>query len=103
LITQTPVAAQDGVIAIAAGSTHAVAILGVAAPFAVSLQAARSGNNLVLTWPTNAAGFTLQSTLDFTSPATWIDFTSPPAVAGANFTVTNSPTNSARFFQLRKP
>jgi hypothetical protein len=66
------------------------------------LNARPNGNELILSWPTNAVGFTLQSTLDLTPPVTWLDSTSVPAVIGARFTLTNTPSGGARFYRLRK-
>ena len=67
-----------------------------------SLNARPNGNELILSWPTNAPGFTLQSTLDLTPPVTWVDSTSAPAVSGAHFTLTNTTTGGAQFYRLRK-
>ncbi len=94
--TTVPVTAQSGVAAIAAGRRHTVAIV------SVQLDAMRSGNNLVLSWPANATGFTLQSTLQLTAPATWVDVTNAPALLGAQWTVTNSFSGGAQFYRLRK-
>ncbi len=69
----------------------------------VSLTPRPSGNEMILSWPTDAAGFTLQSTLNLTPPVTWIDWTNPPAVIGGQFTVTNTTSGGAQFFRLRKP
>jgi len=66
------------------------------------LKARPNGNELILSWPTNAVGFTLQSTLDLTPPVTWLDSTSVPAVIGAQFTLTNTTSGGARFYRLRK-
>ena len=91
----------SGVTAIAAGPSHMVALIdGV--PLLPSLNARPNGNELILSWPTNAPGFTLQSTLDLESPVTWIDSTSVPVVIGAHFTLTNTATGGARFYRLRK-
>jgi uncharacterized repeat protein (TIGR03803 family) len=69
----------------------------------VSLTSRVSGNELVLSWRTNAVGFTLQSSADLNSSTNWMDFTNAPAVVGAQFTVTNSISASAQFYRLRKP
>jgi uncharacterized repeat protein (TIGR03803 family) len=69
----------------------------------VNLNSWVSGNELVLSWPTNHVGFTLQSSMDLNSSTNWIDFTNAPAVVGAQFTVTNSISASARFYRLKKP
>ena len=96
--TTVPVAAQSGVTAIAAGGEHTVALLGGS----VALRARTSGNELVLSWLTSTAGLKLQSTLDLTPPVTWTDSTNPPAVIGAQFTVTNTLSGPAQFYRLRK-
>ena len=91
----------SGVTAIAAGGDHIVALFGTV-PLLPALNARPNGNELILSWPTNAVGFTLQSTLDLTPPVTWLDSTSVPAVIGAHFTLTNSTSCGARFYRLRK-
>ena len=99
--TTVPVAARSGVTAIAAGIDHTVALIG-GVPLLPYLNARPNGNELILSWPTNAPGFTLQSTLDLTPPVTWLDSTNVPAVIGAHFTLTNSTSGGARFYRLRK-
>jgi hypothetical protein len=91
----------SGVTAIAAGYSHSVALIGTGfGP--VSLNAKPVANFLVLSWPTNAWGFRLQSTLNSTSPATWIDSTNPPVTVGGRFTVTNAVSGDAQFYRLRR-
>ena len=102
--TTIPVAAQSGVTAIAAGSLHTVAIVPtvlVATP--VTLNARAVANELLLTWPATATGFTLESTLDLTPSPTWSDVTNPPVVLGAEWTVTNAFSGAGKFYRLRKP
>jgi alpha-tubulin suppressor-like RCC1 family protein len=96
-----PVAAQNGVTAIAAGALHTVALIGTV-PLRPSLNARPSGNELILFWSTNAVGFTLQSTFSLNPPVTWVDVTHPPAVLGAQWTITNAFSGSAQFYRLRK-
>jgi alpha-tubulin suppressor-like RCC1 family protein len=91
----------SGVTAIAAGALHTVALIGTV-PLRPSLNARPSGNQLILSWSTNAVGFTLQSTLQLTPPATWIDVTNAPALLGAQWTVTNTFSGGAQFYRLRK-
>jgi uncharacterized repeat protein (TIGR03803 family) len=52
----------------------------------------RSGTNVVLTWPTNATGFTLQSTTNLVS-AIWSNIS-------GQFAVTNPITGAQRFYRL---
>ena len=67
----------------------------VAPPF---LNAVAAGDVLVLSWATNADGFTLQSTADL---ADWSPLP-PPAVSAGSYVVTNSITGPARFYRLVK-
>ena len=99
--TTVPLAAQSDVTAIAAGPAHSVALLG-SVPLLPFLNARPSGNELILSWSTNAVGFTLQSTPNLTPPVIWMDSTNPPAVLGAQFTVTNTLSGPAQFYRLRK-
>jgi hypothetical protein len=92
-----------GVTAIAAGGFNTVALLGTGAVAPVSLSLKLSDYGLILSWPTNAVGFTLQSATNLAPPVTWIDSTSPPAVVGAEFTVTNPISGPSQFYRLRKP
>ena len=91
----------SGVTAIAAGHFQTVALIG-GVKLLPSLNARPNGKELILSWPTNAPGFTLQSTLDLTPPVTWIDSTSVLAAIGAHFTLTNTTSGGAHFYRLRK-
>ena len=99
-ITNVP-AGLSNVTAIAVGFGHTVALLDCA-PRVPSLQARTSGHELILSWPTNAVGFTLQSTLQLSPTAIWVDVTNAPAVVGTQFTITNCFSSSAQFYRLRK-
>jgi hypothetical protein len=68
----------------------------------VLLQVRCTENELILSWSTNAVGFTLQSTLDSVSPITWVDVTNAPGLLGAQWAVTNTFSGSAQFYRLRK-
>jgi hypothetical protein len=60
-----------------------------------------SGANVILTWPTNAVGFILQSTTNLVSPVDWSTNSPVPVIAGQN-TVTNSITGAQKFFRLSR-
>ena len=64
--------------------------LGSVAPLLTILP---SGTNVILTWPTNVTGFTLQSTTNLASPAVWT------TVSGQN-PVTNPITGAQKFYRL---
>jgi probable HAF family extracellular repeat protein len=71
-------------------------------PLDPRLSVERSGANVVLSWPTNVVGYTLQLTTSLTSPVDWIDSTNTPAVVGTQFTVTNATSASRQFYRLIK-
>jgi uncharacterized repeat protein (TIGR03803 family) len=58
-----------------------------------------SGANVVLTWPTNAAGFTLESTTSLL-PALWSTNLPAPVVINGQNVVTNAITGTQQFYQL---
>jgi uncharacterized repeat protein (TIGR03803 family) len=59
-----------------------------------------SGANVILTWPTNAIGFTLQSTTNLVSSAVWTTNSSPPVIVNGQNTVTNPISGPQMFFRL---
>jgi uncharacterized repeat protein (TIGR03803 family) len=58
-----------------------------------------SGTNVILAWPTNVVGFTLQSTTNLLSPAAWVSYSGSVVIAGQN-TVTNPITGAQNFYRL---
>jgi len=66
-----------------------------------SLRIARSANKALVAWSTNAPGFVLEAAPGI--PATnWSAETSLRAVVGNEFTITNTPAASNRFFRLKE-
>jgi len=57
---------------------------------------------VVISWTTNATGFLLQANTNLNSQAGWLSLTNVPVVVSGKNTVTNSPTNSATFYRLKK-
>ena len=57
-----------------------------------------AGNKVVITWPTNAANYVLQSTTNLAAPA-WVTITNAPLVT--SYTVTNP--LPAQYFRLAYP
>ena len=55
--------------------------------------------NVILSWPTNFTGFTLQSTTNLASPDWTTDFPAPVVVNGQN-TVPNPISGGPQFFRL---
>ncbi|MDQ6631076.1 MAG: hypothetical protein M3Y82_04870, partial [Verrucomicrobiota bacterium] len=66
------------------------------------LNIRRSGNtNVVLSWATDFAGFTLESNTNLNTNV-WSVVSPAPVVSGTNNVVTNAITGSARFYRLRQ-
>jgi uncharacterized repeat protein (TIGR03803 family) len=57
-------------------------------------------NNLILQWPANSVGFSLQSTTNLTPPLVWDTVTSEPAIVSGQYTVTNPISGSRKFYRL---
>jgi hypothetical protein len=58
--------------------------------------------NVILTWPTNAVGFTLQSTTNLGSPADWSTNSPAPVVLGGQNVVTNPLSGPQQFYRLKQ-
>ena len=61
-----------------------------------------SGTNVVLSWPTNYNGLTLESSTNL-STNVWTVVVPPPVINFTNYTVTNAVTDPQKFFRLRLP
>jgi uncharacterized repeat protein (TIGR03803 family) len=73
--------------------------------FRPQLSIVHSGPNVILSWPTNVAGFdytcyTLQSTTNLVSPLVWSTNSPAPVVIGGQNTVTNPITGAQQFYRL---
>jgi uncharacterized repeat protein (TIGR03803 family) len=63
------------------------------------LTIASSGQNVLLSWPTNSTGFTLQCTTNLGSPV-WTTNLPAPVVVNGQYTVTNPISGTQEFFRL---
>jgi uncharacterized repeat protein (TIGR03803 family) len=73
--------------------------------FRPQLTITPSGTNVILSWPTNVAGFdytgyTLESTTNLASPAVWSTNSPVPVVIAGQNTATNSITGAQQFYRL---
>ncbi len=62
-----------------------------------------SGTNVILSWPTNAAGLALQSTPSLVPPVGWTGVPSNPIVVNGLNIVTNPMSGDQQFYQLVQP
>ncbi len=79
------------------GILFSLSLGSVASP---QLSIIRSSTNVILTWPTNVAGFTLQSTTNLVSLAAWITNSPAPVVVNGLNTVTNPISGTRKFYRL---
>jgi uncharacterized repeat protein (TIGR03803 family) len=59
-----------------------------------------SGPYMILTWPTNYSGFTLQSSTNLGSSAVWSTNSAVPVVVNEHYAVTNSTSGTQQFYRL---
>jgi hypothetical protein len=65
------------------------------------LAATRTGNQVIISWPTNnASGLSLQATVTQGPGASWNAVSPAPVLIGSQWVVTNSITGGSRFFRL---
>jgi hypothetical protein len=69
--------------------------------FLPAINFSQNGNKFVLTWPTNAAGFSLQDSTSLSATSVWSS-ASLPSVNGTNYVVTNTISSDAMFYRLKK-
>jgi len=74
--------------------------LSVTLPGAPQLTIIPSGTNVILTWPTNATVFTLQSTTNLVSPASWSAVSPAPVSISGQNAVTNPISGTRKFYRL---
>jgi hypothetical protein len=67
-----------------------------------SLAANVQNNNLILSWATNAAGFTLEFTTNLGLSTVWNSIPTPPTVVNEQNIVTNPMVGQSGFFRLKK-
>lgn len=67
------------------------------------LSAIRQGANILLSWSTNAAGFTLESKTNLGSANSWSSVLPLPVVVNGRNTVTNPVSGPRKFYRLNRP
>jgi len=75
-------------------------VFSLSLPLPPLLAIIRSATNVILTWPTNATVFTLQSTTNLVPPRFWIANPPAPFVVNGQNTVTNPVTGTQKFYRL---
>lgn len=91
----TVAVSNDVVLHVSASYTNLVAAM-------PELMILRSGQNVVLAWPTNYEGFELLCTTNLIG-SSWVVAQPPPSVDGENFVITNSLSEDRKFYRLHLP
>lgn len=64
------------------------------------LEIARSGGTTLLSWPSSAGGYVIETTPSLTAPV-WESVSNAPAILADRYVLTNSWNEPSRFFRLR--
>ncbi|EEF61551.1 NF038122 family metalloprotease [Pedosphaera parvula] len=67
-----------------------------------TLTLVQTGQNIVISWPTNVSGFNLESTANLLSVSSWTPVLPAPAIINGQYVVTNPTTNSVMIYRLKK-
>jgi uncharacterized repeat protein (TIGR03803 family) len=86
----------------AGGKYGAGTLFSLTVPLPPELTMVASMPTVILTWPTNFTGFTLQSTTNLLSPAVWTPVFPAPVVFNGLNTVTNPAFGAQQFYRLIK-
>jgi len=86
------------------GTSRAGGSSGAGTVFSLSLgpvlTITRLGTNVILTWPTNPTGFTLQCTTDLLPLSAWATNPPDPVVVNGQNAVTNATAGPRKFYRL---
>jgi uncharacterized repeat protein (TIGR03803 family) len=74
--------------------------LAIAPTISPQLTLASSGASMILAWPTNAIGFTLQSATNLVLPLAWVPVSPLPVVVNGQNVVTNSISGVQMYYRL---
>jgi hypothetical protein len=66
-----------------------------------SLRVRIAGANVMLSWPTNTIGFSLQTATNLNA-ASWVAVTNAPAIVSTNYSVALSAAGRIQFFRLKR-
>jgi uncharacterized repeat protein (TIGR03803 family) len=86
--------------ALEGGASGFGTVFSIMLPAPPQLSIIPSGADVILTWPTNAAGFTLESTTNLVSPVVWTTNSRVPVVVDTNNAVTNTISGTKQFYRL---
>ena len=77
-------------------------VFSLALESAPQLNIIPAGTNVILTWTTNATGFTLEFTTNLTPPAIWSTNSTAPVIISGQNTITNPISGTQKFYRLSR-
>src|SRR5262245_25921595 len=84
----------------AGGVSNAGTVFSFSLPVPPQLAIIRSGTNVILSWPTNTPGFTLQSTTNLVPTVAWTNVSPEPVVVNGQNAVTNPISGTRKLYRL---
>ncbi len=72
-------------------------------PLFPCLSITRVNGNIILSWPTNSVGYTLQGILSLGSSGNWAPMVEAPIVVGHQYILTYGANGGMKFYRLKKP
>ncbi|MBI4657781.1 MAG: PPC domain-containing protein [Verrucomicrobia bacterium] len=101
LVRFSPVAGTEYQIAVDSfgGAEGSIKLTLTVAPL---IRVERSGQNIILSWPANAQGFSLESSGSLTA-GSWTPVTLSPVLSGDSFSVKIPISGEPKFYRLRGP
>jgi uncharacterized repeat protein (TIGR01451 family) len=99
-ITNTASATAAGTDPTPANNSASVTVTVSEQPAAPLLKIVQSGTDVILSWPTNAGNFRLQTCSAISANPAWVDVTTVPVVVGNQFMVTNPIGSDPGFYRL---
>ena len=66
------------------------------------LSMQQAATNMILSWPSNYMGFTLQSSTNIAVSNSWNTAGGSPGIVGSQYQQTNGPISGNLFFRLRE-
>lgn len=103
LVATVPEGATTGPITVITVDGAATSAMPFSVPLAeVALGVTLAPPNVVLRWPTNAPGYTLEFTLQLLAGTVWSPVSLSPMVVDQDFVVTLPATGAGGYFRLRK-
>jgi hypothetical protein len=92
----------NGVVSVAANPQRTDFYIKSMTVSGLTLDIIRDGSNVIVSWPTNAIGYTLESSPVLGTGAVWSPVSPAPSALNMNYVVTNPITGTQQFYRLQQ-